>query len=47
MLVFNHIAALWFIFIVPFSVKMIAPKIKSPAFFVKSRGTEAVGLEFS
>jgi hypothetical protein len=39
--------ALWFIFIVPFSVKMIAPKIKSPAFFVKSRGTEAVGLEFS
>jgi hypothetical protein len=47
MLVFNHIAALWFIFTVPFSVKMIAPKIKTPAFFAKSQGTEAVGLEFS
>ncbi|KAH8968997.1 hypothetical protein BDL97_02G013300 [Sphagnum fallax] len=43
-------ATLWFIFIVPFSVKMIAPKIKTPAFLVnaaKSQGTEAVGLEFS
>jgi len=46
MLVFNHIAALWFIFIVPFSVQMIAPKIRTPAFFVKSQGTKAVGLEF-
>jgi hypothetical protein len=47
MLVFDDFATLWFIFIVPFSVKMIAPKIKSPAFLAKSRGTEAVGLEFS
>jgi hypothetical protein len=44
MLVFNHIAALSFIFIVPFSVKMIAPKIKTPVFFAKNQDTEAVGL---
>jgi hypothetical protein len=47
MLVFNHIAALWFIFIVPFSVKVIAPKIKTPALGHQSSGAGVKLGDFS